>query len=152
MLQVLNTKTLNRAILTGSVIVGIAAIMIGATVAPVYAVIAVDIDIKPGSDPNCFNNDGNGVIPVAILGSASFDATQVDPLTLSLDGQSVKTKGNGAPQASVEDVNNDGFDDLVVKIIDTDGTYTVGTVTATLTGQLFDGVSIVGSDSICITQ
>jgi hypothetical protein len=28
----------------------------------------VPIDIKPGSYPNCFNNDGNGVIPVAILG------------------------------------------------------------------------------------
>ena len=40
--------------------------------------IAVQIDIKPGSDPNCFNLNGNGVIPVAILGSADFDATEVD--------------------------------------------------------------------------
>ena len=35
----------------------------------------VAIDIKPGSDPNCFNNDGHGVIPVAILSSTDFDAT-----------------------------------------------------------------------------
>jgi len=115
-------------------------------------VIPVDIDIKPGSDPNCFNNDGHGVIPVAILGSATFDATQVDPLTLSLDSQTVKTKGNGDPQTNIEDVNGDGFDDLVVKIIDADGTYAVGTGTATLTGQLFDGTPIEGTDSICITQ
>jgi hypothetical protein len=30
----------------------------------------VGIDIKPGSDPNCFNINGHGVIPVAILGSS----------------------------------------------------------------------------------
>jgi len=112
----------------------------------------VDIDIKPGGEPNCFNNDVHGVIPVAILGSASFDATQVDPLTLSLDGQSVKTKRNGTPQANIENVNGDGFNDLVVKIIDIDGTYAVGTGTGTLTGQLFDGTPFEGSDSICITQ
>ena len=40
--------------------------------------VQVDIDIKPGSDPNCFNVNGNGVIPVAILGSANFDVTRVD--------------------------------------------------------------------------
>ena len=39
-------------------------------------VLQVAIDIKPGSDPNCFNNNGNGVIPVAILGSASFDVAE----------------------------------------------------------------------------
>ena len=116
------------------------------------SVIQVEIDIKPGSDPNCFNNDGKGVIPIAILGSSTFDVTQVDPLTLSLNSQTVKTKGNGDPQTNIEDVNGDGFDDLVVKIIDTDGTYEVGTGTATLIGQLFDGTQIEGTDSICITQ
>jgi len=143
---------MNRVILTSSIIVGIAAIMIGATVAPVYATIEVAIDIKPGSDPNCFNNDGNGVIPVAILGSATFDATEVDPTTLDLDGQTVKIKRNGEPQAGIEDVNQDGFNDLVVKIIGIDGTYAEGFQTATLTGLLFDGTPIEGEDSICSTQ
>jgi hypothetical protein len=36
-----------------------------------------------------------GVIPVAILSSASFDATTVDPATISLAGASVKLVGNG---------------------------------------------------------
>ena len=49
----------------------------------------VDIDIKPGSDPNCFNSDGNGVIPVAILSSAFFDATSVDPESVLLDGSEI---------------------------------------------------------------
>ena len=40
------------------------------------------IDIKPGSDPNCININGHGVIPVAILGSEDFDVSLVDPDTL----------------------------------------------------------------------
>jgi hypothetical protein len=109
------------------------------------------IDIKPGSDPNCFNSDGNGVIPVAILGNTGFDVSTVDPASIQLDGQDVKIKGNGDPQANIEDVNDDGLPDLVVKIID-DGIYSPGDTTATLTGQLNDGTPIEGTDSICIIQ
>ena len=46
------------------------------------AVLPVRIDIKPGSDPNCFNNNGHGVIPVAILTTDTFDAASVDPSKL----------------------------------------------------------------------
>ena len=110
----------------------------------------VAIDIKPGSDPNCFNNDGHGVIPVAILGSADFDATRVDPASVQLAGMSVRVVGRGNMQAHSEDVNNDGFIDLVVQIADVDGTFQPGADTAILTGNLYDGTSIEGSDSICI--
>jgi len=137
-------STLNFAIINGDTVECIFENTIGIT--------RINIDIKPGSDPNCFNNDGHGVIPVAILGSDTFVVTNVDTTTLTLDSQEVKTKGNGDPQTNIEDVNGDGFNDLVVKIIDTDGTYLVGTGTATLTGNLFDGTPIEGTDSICITQ
>ena len=43
--------------------------------APGAAVRGVDIDIKPGSDPNCFTSDGHGSIPIAILSSVDFDAS-----------------------------------------------------------------------------
>jgi hypothetical protein len=109
------------------------------------------IDIKPGSDPNCINNDGNGVIPVAILGSADFDVTQVDPATVLLAGMGIRVAGKSDKyQAHIEDVNNDGFDDLVCQIEDFDGVLEVGSETATLTGILYDTTPIVGSDSICI--
>jgi hypothetical protein len=112
--------------------------------------IPVIIDIKPGSDPNCFNNDGHGVIPVAILSSADFDATQVDPSTVSLNGQAVRVVGKGNMQAHIEDVNGDGLDDLVVQIEDVDGTYQEGDTIATLTGATSDGASILGTDALCI--
>ena len=116
--------------------------------------ICVDIDIKPGSDPNCFNNNGHGVIPVAILsdcGDGGFDATQVDPDTVSLGGLSVKVVGkNDKLLAHIEDVNGDGCDDLIVQIADQDNAFEEGEVEAILTGKLYDGTIINGVDSICI--
>ena len=116
--------------------------------------IQVVIDIKPGSFPNCFNNDGNGVIPVAILGSASFDVTQVDAATVELERMPVKAVGKSNKLlANIENVNGDVFNDLVVKIEDIDGTFQVGETTATLTGNLlpaFGSTPIEGTDTICI--
>jgi hypothetical protein len=113
--------------------------------------LGVDIDIKPGSDPNCFNNDGKGAIPVAILGSAYFDVTQIDPSTVSLEGLDVKTVGKADKLlAHIEDVNGDGYDDLVVQIQDQDGVFAPGSGTATLSGNLYDGTPFEGTDSICV--
>lgn len=114
--------------------------------------ITVQIDVKPGSDPSCFNNDGHGTIPVAILSTAGFDATQVDPTSVALEGMTVKVSGKGA-QAQVEDVNGDGLPDLVVHIQDVDGVFVQGSWSADLTGRLKNtGTRIVGSDTICVTQ
>jgi hypothetical protein len=109
------------------------------------------IDIKPGSYPNCFNNDGHGVIPVAILSSATFDATQIDASTVTLEGLSIGARGRANKlMAHLEDVNGDGLIDLVVQIEDVDGAFTSGNGTATLTGYLFDGSSFQGTDEICV--
>jgi len=112
----------------------------------------VEIDIKPNSDPNCFNNNGHGVIPVAILGSNSFDVTLVDPTTITLDDADVKLKHSGDTQASIEDINSDGFFDLVVKIEDIEGTYPSGETIAKLRGETFFGASFIGFDTICNTR
>jgi hypothetical protein len=120
--------------------------------------LAVLIDIKPGSYPNSFNANGNGVIPIAILGSADLDVTQIDPSTLSFEGAAVRVKGNGMFQCSLEDVSShqgppDGYLDLVCQFVDdfTEG-WVIGDGSATVTGKLFDGTFIFGSDSISIVQ
>jgi hypothetical protein len=116
-----------------------------------YWLIMVEIDIKPGSDPNCFNSDGHGVIPVAILGSADFDVNNVAPSTVQLEGLAVKAVGKGDKLlAHIENVNGDGWDDLVVQIQDQDGAFTSGSGTAKVTGQLWDGTPFEGTDSICV--
>lgn len=118
-----------------------------------YAIKEVMIDIKPGSDPNCFNNDGHGVIPVAILGSDDFEVTDIDidNETVSLEGMAVKMAGKSNKLlARIEDVNEDGFDDLMLQIEDVDGSFEPGDTEAVLTGNLVDGTPFQGTDTICI--
>ena len=113
--------------------------------------IQIVIDIKPGSYPNCFNINDHGVIPVAILGSADFDVNNIDPSTVQLEGLAVKAVGKGNKLlAHIEDVNGDGFDDLVFQIQDQNGAFTSGNGTANVTGTLWDGTPFLGTDSICI--
>ena len=58
-------------------------------------VIAVAIDIKPDSEEDTHNLRSNGVIPVAILCTESYDATTVDPFTVELAGSGVAVRGKG---------------------------------------------------------
>ncbi len=112
--------------------------------------VVVAIDIKPGSDPNCFNLDGQGVIPVAILGGARLDVGLVDPTSLLLDGLEVRVRGRRGPLCSFEDSNGDGYTDLVCHFEDDPESWLGGTETATLRGALYDGREFEASDSICV--
>jgi hypothetical protein len=47
-------------------------------------VIEVDVDIKFCSDPNAFNCKKNGVLPVTIFGTDTFDVADIDISTLQL--------------------------------------------------------------------
>ena len=118
----------------------------------------VDIDVKPGSDPNCFNNDGHGVIPVAILTTDVFDATDVDPTATLVFGPAdgsgmdlmVKTKGNGEPLCGLDDFDNDGDLDLVCHFEDEEFAFDSDVELARIDGETFDGIPITGDDSVCI--
>ncbi len=115
------------------------------------SLIEVLVDIKPGSDPNCFNNNGHGAMPVAILGEPDFDVRDIDPGSVELDGVGVKSVGKSDKLlAHFDDVNGDGYEDLVVQIQDLDGVFEPGDTIAKVTGSLFDGRRIQGVDSICI--
>jgi len=113
-------------------------------------VIEVGIDIKPGSFPNSFNINGNGVIPVAVLGSDTLDVTEIDVSTLKFAGLDVRVKGNGDPQCSIKDTNGDGYDDLVCQFVDDPDAWIPDDGTASLSGQLNDGTVFHGTDSINI--
>ncbi len=80
--------------------------------------IEVEIDILPGTNVNPVNLRSGGRVPVAVLGSAELDVTAIDASTLILGNEtdpetSVAQKNNGAYEAHLEDVNDDGYMDLV---------------------------------------
>jgi hypothetical protein len=114
-------------------------------------VVAVAIDIKPGSFPNSVNLDASGTIPVAILSTDAFNAPiEVDPSTLLFAGASVKVVGRGSHyQCSVEDVNADGLADLLCHFIN-ELTAQAGDSQATVEGRTYNGQSIRGEDGIRI--
>jgi len=113
--------------------------------------LTVGIDIKPGSDPNSINLGSSGVVPVAILGSDSFDATTVDPATVSLAGASVKMVGKSDKSlCHEEDVNGDGYTDLVCQVYTAQFMIEEGQSTAVLEATTTDGTPVRGEDDIRI--
>ena len=121
-----------------------------AFVAKLSHFVSVAIDIKPGSTPNTLNLGSGGVVAVAILSTATFDATTVDPLTVTLASAPVKLKGNGIPQVIFRDANDDGRQDIVVHIETEALELNPNDTLAVLEGETFGGSAIVGTDMVRI--
>jgi len=122
-------------------------------------VIDVEIDIKPGSDPNSINLGEHGVLPVAILGSPEFDVAIINPETIELGGVSVAARGSKkAPKLaySLEDVDGDGYIDMMtffdVQELVSIGALTGETTELLLTAALYDDTPIKGTDSVNIVH
>jgi hypothetical protein len=76
----------------------------------------VSIDIKPGSDPNSINACSRGLVSVAILATDTFSpANVIDPESCTLEGHGLAIRGKTRYLWSIEDVDGDGDDDLVLK-------------------------------------
>jgi photosystem II stability/assembly factor-like uncharacterized protein len=118
------------------------------SLATTFLVKTVVVDIKPGSYPNAINLGSNGTVPVAILSDSAFDATTVDPLTVTLAGATVKLRGKGTPMSSCQDVNTDGRLDLVVHVTTEALELTETSVEAILEGATYGGRRIKGSDTV----
>lgn len=107
--------------------------------------IAVDIDIKPGSADNPVNLKAkNGVIPVAVLTDAGFDATTIDASTVAF-GPAGAAPAHGG---HIEDVDGDGDLDTVFHFRTADAGIACGDAQAALTGQTSSGDAFEGSDAV----
>jgi len=105
----------------------------------------VDIDIKPGSEPNSINSKSQGVIPVAILTTDTFDASTVDPSTLLFGATGSEA---ASVQSALEDVDGDGDIDMILHFKTQETGIQSGDISASLTGGTFSGQIIQGSNCI----
>jgi hypothetical protein len=112
--------------------------------------LTVALDIKPGSYPNSVSLSKKGVIPVAVLGQPSFDATSVNPASACFgDAESPAERDcTVAPGSVVEDVNGDGIPDLVLHFDTLQTGIDAGDTQACLSALLVDGTPVSGCDSI----
>lgn len=118
--------------------------------------IDVTIDIKPGNgdEANSINACSRGAFPVAVFGSMDFDVNDIDTESLKMADNEVKTVGKKYKElCSYEDVDNDGYTDLVCHFITVDLASEDGTSTSVnLTGKTKDGDEISGSDKVYIVK
>jgi hypothetical protein len=115
-------------------------------------VVAVEIDVKPGENPNPVNCSSRGLLPVAVLSSDSFDATEIDAETVCLAGASAAVRGRGSRyMAHEEDVNADGVLDMVFQFQTQDlCVEQLDTGVVVLTGSTGDGGSFQGTDEVVL--
>ena len=124
---------------------------------PIPEPISLVLDIKPGSDENPVNLKSRGVLPVAVLSTDDFDASDIDVETLLFGDPLLLDNGAtaaGPLRYAFEDVSDDGLVDLTLKfsipeLVDF-GALGPESTAGLLTGALFDGTAIEGADSIRI--
>ena len=112
--------------------------------------LTIDIDIKPGAEPNALNLKKDKIVTVAILGDGSLNINDIDVTPLA---DAPKFGGNtpAVPtRISYQDVNKDGFTDLVLQYRLAQLGFTMSSAEGCISGKLTDGTVIEGCDSVKI--
>ena len=113
----------------------------------------VKVDLEP-----TLNLGNQGVTPVAIFSTSNFDATTIDPYSVTLTGNVSKPQcpnESCVDHWSYSDVNGDGIADIKLHFdtpcLERCRLTTADTV-VTLKGKTYGGTAIVGSDTVRIIK
>jgi hypothetical protein len=113
---------------------------------------SVGLDIKPGSWPNPINPKSNGVVPVALLGNEGVDVEEVDVTTLEFGPDGALSAHDltdpDVYRDHMQDVNGDGYMDLVCHYRQKLVGLLSGDTDACLTGKLHAGRPFEACDSV----
>ena len=114
------------------------------------ATLEVGINIRPGSLHNLINPKSNGLIPIAILSQAGFDAPkEVNRVSLTF-GRTGYEKSLAFCSKEPRDVNHDGQPDLICYFYTWLTGFRAWDKTGILRGWTVSGVPFTGSDSVRI--
>lgn len=113
--------------------------------------IEVNLDIKPGSDPNAVNPDGRGLIPVAILHTDDFNPVDRADVSTLRFGDPENVDGDGAEAAHsghAEDIDQDGDKDLILHFPTSEADFEGDEDEGKLIGKTNGGTSLFGTDTV----
>lgn len=108
-------------------------------------VVRVDIDVKPGDEPTTIEPKREGMVPIAILTTSTFDAATVDPGTIHAGATGTEA---AIFRSALEDVDRDRDTDMIALFrvaqmkLDCSGTAIV------LTGKTRNGAAIRGTETV----
>lgn len=107
----------------------------------------VQISVKPGDSPTTIERGRDGMIPVAVLSTAEFDAATIDPTTLRVG----PTGTEAVPVRSMlSDVNTDERPDLMLLVRLRDLQVTCDVKAIWVKGETRAGVEIEGSEAVTV--
>lgn len=110
------------------------------------------VDIKPGDSQNVINSKAMGKIPVAVLGSATFNpTTAIKKRSLTFGRQGTEPSLAFCNEKG-EDVNDDGHVDLLCHFHTRLTALTAASATATMRGQLSNGTGFAASDAVRVIK
>ncbi|MHC4726947.1 MAG: hypothetical protein ACYS17_06910 [Planctomycetota bacterium] len=95
----------------------------------------IEIDVKPGSDENVINLKSRGVVPVAVLTTDEFYAGDLVP------DYSISFAGASPVHSTLDDVDNDGDEDMLFHFRTQELNLDETSKTATLTASLNSAVT-----------
>jgi hypothetical protein len=104
----------------------------------------VEVDPAP-SDPQNRLDCGRRTFPVAILSSAVFDASRVDPATVAVGLGEPQLDAGVVPEHRLEDVDGDGDRDLMVEL---PAGLDCSSDRVTVAGETVDGLRFVGHQAV----
>jgi uncharacterized repeat protein (TIGR01451 family) len=103
------------------------------------------VDIRPGNASNPINLRSGGVVPIAILGTAGFDAAEIGMATLRWGPGGAPARLQGS---HLQDVNRDGHADLVTHFTVQGSGLTAGDTQACVQGMTRSGRGFRGCDAV----
>ncbi len=103
----------------------------------------VQIDVHPWREPDVVDPGSTRLVPLAIYGSASFDALQCDHPSIRMNPGDARARNY-----RVMDANRDGFVDLLTYFRSREIQVGCGETEVELTGKTHDGIEFYGTDVV----